>query len=517
MKLKKLLSVGLAAVSAFSLSASAMAAAETITISVPSSDTHKYEAYQIFTGDVAEGYLNNVKWGKNGTGTEGEFVSKAAIDALQAACIVDASGISADVLHGNDATELDTILDYVDLTSPPVAPEITNSKPAEGLATGYYLIKDKDNTITGKDTYTQFIVQVAGNIEISRKASSETSIPVIDKQAENKNGADAMVGDTINYSIKVTVPDNIKSYKGYHFVITDTMGDGLTYSSEAPVLKFYADAESEGVAIPLTKSNVFSADAMKAVDGTPAQYATKAKTQSTKAQLMAFSGDVIAQCASINSASYFVLTYKAVVNDNIALGATGANADAGTNKNSAKMDYTNDPNSDGMGTVNTSDGDDVNIYAYKLLVTEVDTDGNPIKGMTVKLYRKNAQGQYVELYEKTTAADGVLTFPTVSSGSYKLVETSVPSGFSKHSDVEFTITGSIDSTGALTGLSCSLSGANANVNTGVITASISNYASAALPVTGTIGIVVLGAAALAACGGAIGLRIKSKKEDSEEA
>ena len=45
---------------------------------------HTYEVYQIFTGDYSEGVLSNVKWGKNGTGTEGTAVDQTIIDALAA-------------------------------------------------------------------------------------------------------------------------------------------------------------------------------------------------------------------------------------------------------------------------------------------------------------------------------------------------------------------------------------------------------------------------------------------------
>ena len=53
----------------FALAATAFAA-ENTTISAPKGSTRTYDVYQIFTGDLHEGVLSNIKWGKNGTGTE---------------------------------------------------------------------------------------------------------------------------------------------------------------------------------------------------------------------------------------------------------------------------------------------------------------------------------------------------------------------------------------------------------------------------------------------------------------
>ena len=52
------------------------------TISVGESDNRSYDVYKIFTGDLLDNVLSNIKWGKNGTGTEGEAVGSEIIDKL---------------------------------------------------------------------------------------------------------------------------------------------------------------------------------------------------------------------------------------------------------------------------------------------------------------------------------------------------------------------------------------------------------------------------------------------------
>ena len=80
---KKLASLLLALVMVFALATTAFAAEDT-TISAPEGSNRTYDVYQIFTGDLHEGVLSNIKWGKNGTGTVGKAVDQTILDALAA-------------------------------------------------------------------------------------------------------------------------------------------------------------------------------------------------------------------------------------------------------------------------------------------------------------------------------------------------------------------------------------------------------------------------------------------------
>lgn len=484
MKLKQILSLGLAAVSTLAMSVSAMAytAPTDITISVPETDSHSYNAYQIFVGNVGEdGKLNNIKWGQNGTGTPGEGVSAAEFSTLEH-CIL-AEGTTADTRFANDKSELTVIETFVNLSGTPAAEGIDNENPAT-VKSGYYLIKDKD-TPEGEDTYSQYIVKVAGDITISRKAT--TSTPTIHKTADGVNGIDAKRGDTVKYKIKVTLPDNIKAYKAYKFIVTDTLSAGLAFSSDAQV-KYFATAESTGT--------------------------TYTPTSATKSgQVLTVNSGDITGLDGINSASYFEITYDATVLEAAVL----------KNDNTASLQYNNNPNTDTMATLNEGPEDIASVYTYTLAITEVDADGAPIEGMELKLQRKaDNSDNYEDIATLTTDANGLVTFPDLESGAYKLIETAVPTGYAKHDDINFTINGTINDAGVLTALESNIGSqpdvvsSSADYTTGIITATVGNYLSSSLPVTGTLGIVLLGGAALAACGTAIGMRIKSKKEDDED-
>lgn len=125
-------------------SSTSTAAVIKYTITAPKNG-HTYEIYQIFTGDYSTdaagtAKLANIKWGANGTGTAGEAVGQTILDEL--------SKVSS---SASDKAKLDVIEKYVTLTSP--VETITNGGTADVVG-GYYLIKDKDGSLSGSEPYT---------------------------------------------------------------------------------------------------------------------------------------------------------------------------------------------------------------------------------------------------------------------------------------------------------------------------------------------------------------------------
>ena len=165
------------------LSLTAFAAGETYTITIKDAPTgHIYEAYQIFAGDLhTEGekkVLSNIKWGSG--------VSEAGQIALG-----DAAA-AADLLH----TEADAkafagkVSPY--LTSPKTSTETNGTYTISGLEPGYYLVKDRDNSLSDSpdDFYTAYILEVVGDVTARPKGGK----PTLDKQIKhNENGAWQMI------------------------------------------------------------------------------------------------------------------------------------------------------------------------------------------------------------------------------------------------------------------------------------------------------------------------------------
>ena len=112
-----------------------------------SGENHTYKVYQIFSGEMSTNeagakVLSNVKWGKNGTGKTGDAVETGILTALESAT-------------GSDTQKLAVIKNYVNLNTDVFATLNSKNNYAENVPAGYYLVKDEDNTLNGKDEVRQ--------------------------------------------------------------------------------------------------------------------------------------------------------------------------------------------------------------------------------------------------------------------------------------------------------------------------------------------------------------------------
>lgn len=218
--MKRIFTLMLALMMVLALSVTAFAAGPyTITINNSAAD-HTYEAYQIFAGDLetANGktVLTNITWG-------------SGVTAQGQAALGDAAAKAESLTTEEDARAF----------ARAVAPYLTN--PAESTAgngtytianldSGYYLVKDKDNTLTNADDfYTAYLMKVVGNMTATPKGDK----PSLDKQIKhNESGewgvvGDNQIGDTVEFRTITKVPDTA-GYTKYDYIIHDTMSAGLT-------------------------------------------------------------------------------------------------------------------------------------------------------------------------------------------------------------------------------------------------------------------------------------------------
>lgn len=495
--MKKFFALLLTVVMVMGMATSAFAADETYTITAPAT-SHQYEIYQIFTGDLSDGVLSNVVWGENGTG----YVA-GEVTEVEEAILTELEGLSGK----SDAEKLAVITQHADLTTTPVG-TITNGGTYEA-APGYYLIKDKDSSVTGNDVYTTYIVKVVGDVTISPKGTA----PELDKQVEEKNDstgdnswgdtADYDVGDSINYTLTATLPSNYADYKSFYMQFVDTMDAGLTYNEDAKVYAVNGTTEtdiSDSFTIVNTE-NGFTATCMD-----------------------------LKEVADITAATKIVVKYSATLNENANVGAAG-------NKNTADLKYNSDPNWDGDGVPeNPGDTpDDTNIvFTYNVTVDKVKEDETtPLEGAGFTLYK------WVDADDDDAIDDaewnivgseitGVTTFVfnKLDEGTYKLVETTVPDGYNKADDVIFTVESTLNDTEeALTDLV--VKDANGNVisgedltftadkATGVIATDVVNKAGATLPETGGMGTTIFYAVGAVLVIGAVVLLVTKRRMKAE--
>ena len=485
--IKKLASLLLALVMALSLAVTAFAA-ETYSITINNSaEGHTYEAYQIFTGDLATNeagnkVLSNIVWGSG--------VSEAGQTALG-----DAAAKTETLKTEADAKAFAKAVAPYLTTAAGSANTVTDGKYViSGLAAGYYLVKDQDGSLIGdNDSYTEYIIQVVGNVT----ATPKSDVPEVQKKVKDINdstdttktdwqdSADYDIGDSIPFQLKATLADNVSSYTTYKVVFHDTLSKGLTYNNDA---KVYIDG---------TETNGFTVTATVNADGTTT---------------LTVSCDDVKALDAGNS-SVITVEYTAKLNENAVLGSAG-------NPNEVYLEYSNNPNKSEAGSNETGETpkDVVIVFSYKTIINKVDSENKPLTGAAFKL-EKLIKGEDGAADTWTTvkefAVDGTttsFTFSGLDDGQYKLTETKTPVGYNTIDPIYFVIEATHDETAdapTLKTLNAYLTDANGNKQTemkdgesvnidlgtvdltaGSITTTVVNKSGSELPSTGGIGTTI---------------------------
>jgi len=507
----------------------AVFAAEDYEIKLTKNDSaaHTFEAYQIFKGDLygtgSEAALINIEWGEgvNGDGLVTALKQNTELQADFPKATYTASEV-AEIFAGYNDRKIKIAADVIasKLTS-----TISGSCTiAEGTATktgsftldkaGYYLIKDKDGSVADANgAYTDFILQVVDDVEVTAKADVPTLDKKIVENSEEVSKNNASIGDKVEYKITSVVP-NMDGYEKYFFVINDTLSTGLTYNNDA-VVKIDGVAGNVEVEQEAYGTNGFSI-AIKNFIG----YAeSKGKT--------------------------ITITYSATVNKNAAIGET-------PNTNTAQLIYSNNPNVTYNGDNKPASGDPVGKtpeITTKTYVTEVKilkVDGKDatkkLKGAKFQIegegvnvvfvngsaFNQSATGNYyllkdgsftetaptaatMEKYESdakyeeitivnketnsekincigVTDAAGNLSFTGLKAGEYTIKELEAPEGYNKlRKDIKIRILANYGSEDSCT-WSASVIDGDASVQAdGTILIQIGNNQGIHMPETGGIG------------------------------
>ena len=481
--IKKLASLLLVLVMVFALATTAFAEETTYSITINNSaKDHTYEAYQIFTGDLSGTTLSNIVWGSG--------VSEAGQTALG-----DAAAKAETLKTEADAKAFAKAVAPYLTTAAGSANTVTDGKYViSGLAAGYYLVKDQDGSLIGdNDSYTEYIIQVVGNVT----ATPKSDVPEVQKKVKDINdstdttktdwqdSADYDIGDSIPFQLKATLADNVSSYTTYKVVFHDTLSKGLTYNKDA---KVYIDG---------TETNGFTVTATVNADGTTT---------------LTVSCDDVKALGAGNS-SVITVEYTAKLNENAVLGSAG-------NPNEVYLEYSNNPNKSEEGNNETGETpkDVVIVFTYKTIINKVDSETKPLTGAAFKL-EKLIKGEDGAADAWTTikefAVDGTttsFTFSGLDDGQYKLTETKTPVGYNTIDPIYFVIEATHDETAdapTLKTLNAYLTDANGNKQTemkdgesvnidlgtvdltaGSITTTVVNKSGSELPSTGGIGTTI---------------------------
>lgn len=487
---KKLASLLLALVMVFALATTAFAAEDT-TISAPKESNRTYEVYQIFTGDLHEGVLSNIKWGKNGIGTEETAVDQTTLDALAA------------VNGKSDTEKLTEIQKYVKLDSEKFG-TVSNGNSLT-VPTGYYLIKD-NGPVNDGEAYSLYVVQVVGPTTISPKVETTTS----DKKVDDKNdsnttedattwqdSADYDIGDAVPFKLSATIAQDYANYThGYKLTFHDKEDAGLTFNASS--VKVYVDGEEITSGFTVVTENL----------GDDCTFEVRFAN--------------LKDIASVHAGSVISVEYTSTLNNQAVIGSAG-------NKNTSHVTYTNNPNDEQTGEGGKTPDDVVIVFTYKTIVNKVTKNPNydpkvegskayiPLKGAGFTLYKKNASGTEAVGAELKGEDMTTFTWSGLDDGDYKLVETTTPSGYNTIPDIEFTITATHDVSSDNPALT-SLSGGDkftGVISTGVVSANIENQSGAQLPSTGGMGTTIFYVLGGVLVLGAVVLMVTRKRMKSE--
>ena len=426
--IKRSIAFMLALVLTFAMSVTAFAdEAKTYSITIDSAiPGHTYEAYQIFTGDLSEDEttLSNIKWG--------EGISKAGQDTLGSAMDYAAEVLAKMESNSKEATaEAEKLNGYLEKASQTVSVPADSkdvSYKLTGLKAGYYLIKDKDDSLSGSDkSYTEFILKLVKDQTVKPKSGTTTVEKKVkdindttDKAGNYKDkdwqdSADYDIGDNVPFELTATLAENVSAYKTYKLIFHDTLSAGLTYNNDYKVTFNGQDVTSYFTSAYEGTTLTFTCNDVKAFGAT--------------------------------NESVITVDYSAKLNDNAVIGAAG-------NPNEVYLEFSNNPNSNGEGETGNTPKDTVIVFTYKVVVNKVDEKGASLKGAGFTLYKKLADGSqkeisYVEINDDQTT---VFTFKGLDDGDYVLKETKTPDGYNTYADQEFTVKAEHDTVSANPGL-----------------------------------------------------------------
>ena len=437
---------------------------------------HTYEVYQIFTGDFDGKVLSNVKYGVNGAKTAGTEVTAEELKQLT----------DVNVEGKTDQEKLDVIKTFANLGSTPIA-TLTKDNKSYTAAPGYYLIKDKDNIVSGNDANTLYITKVVGDVAISPKSG----VPSFQKKVKDTNdttgdttgwqdSADYDIGDKVPFQLKATLPSNYADYKTYYLAFHDMEETGLSFNADS--VKVYVDSAP-------VDSDKYTVKTTGLTDGCTFE--------------VVFT-DLKTAVAAAKNGSVITVDYTSTLTEQAVLGNQG-------NKNEAKLQFSNNPNFE-QGGESTPTGetpwDNVIVFTYKVVVNKVNENKEALKGAAFKLEKKikDADNQLVKKF--TAGKDTSFTFSGLDDGDYILTETTTPAGYNTIKPITFTVTAdhkvewtTEERTDVLTSLNGNAASGEitfaADESAGSLTADVVNVKGSNLPSTGGMGTVMLYVAGVA--------------------
>ncbi len=474
---------------------------------VSTEQAHKFEVYQILTGELsgtvgADGnVLSNAKWG-------------SGITSWNSTAVTEGDAVSADIMKTiTDANDARDLLDLITLGTAATSVEsASGTATVTGLADGWYVIKDVTNLDGMDDANSAWIIQVSGAEEIEIKnAKPSVDKQVLDELADAEAGstdgwgesADHAINETFQFKLTATIPADVDfdAYDTYKVVFNDSMSEGVVFDSIASVLVGNTAIEDYTTAGTDTSDWTLTIDDVKSY------------------------GVNLANGVTITVVYNAHLNEEAIVDD---VSRTGGDKND-TNCNTVYLQYSNNPDATGAGTsgLGQTEEDTVWVFTYRVDNTKYaeSETGDVLPGAGFKLYSdadcttevpviwSDTLGAYRLTtgdetgVEMVSADDGTFNIVGLDTGTYYLKETSTPTGYNTCAIV--TVMVDADHAEQSDGTVNLDMESSSNIDNSIV-----NKSGSSLPSTGGIGttIFVVGGGAMVA---AAGILLVSKKRMSK--
>ena len=557
------------------------------------SSTTTYKGIQIFTADVDGTTVKNIQWA-GANDAQKEAIQKAVVKAINDWSVANKkrkytsenAQEAADWLNGNHGVTVkneqvanNNVLSMIaaNLNGSGFDWKTTSAGAPSlgGLDAGYWLFLTGtvDNTATDKstDTFSSPVYAVIDG-QTNTTVTPKKDVPTVDKKILNdaaakedlsytqqsgwSDVADSQIGQEVNYKLTGTIASNYATFDTYAYKFTDELSTGLDYVNGS--VEVYALNNNAYTKISSNSYTVKFQDKKLTVDFAVDNNGIKGLKSATADG----TGTL-----SIDANTKIVVFYKAKLNKNAVTGNGDSEGKKG-NYNSVKLEYSNNPYTEGIGTsVEGGAGD----FTFKLNLNKVDQGtekglGNAV--FTIQSADKNTNNQYVASKDDTTKnivagqlvtvednnlpdyvkftsdAEGKIAASGLDAGSYKVTEVQTPGdSYTAAQPFTFTITPTYNSNGTkidslkaefeqtrsdiafgelnntpgdneLTGKDDT----GTNPTTGEVTINVGNTKSVGLPLTGLNGVTFtwIAGGAVLCIGVAHLIRSRKQAEESEQ-
>ena len=566
--MKKIISLVLCLMMVLGMAAPVFADEPTYTLTINNeTQGHTYEAYQIFAGtlETVEGtdkqVLTNINWGASITDSAKLLadILKAAGDAADTSPMKKLLGVTdaaslAEAIADNitsDSDSLDALAEIFGkyLTSAPVAQssyvnaagDVKAHYVINDLSAGYYLVKDKDDSLNNvHDSYTKFILRVIKDETVAPKSA----VPSVDKEISDQladnygESKDFDINDSVYYKWVGHLPSNLSAYETYHYKFYDTLPKGIQHVKFEQIYLTDKDNNIVHTWMDLHDTNNDN-------NNLPAGIVQTVTSNEDGTTLITLEFEnLIALYPSILADQKIVVKYSAFVTRDAVMAAPMTN--------SVYVEYDNDPNGTGEGHYGKTPEDVAHAFTFGINVDKYDADNKATKlpGAEFVLYYTKAEKneetditENVNYYAKvitkafldanpgyvingrpiteadrgvvygwtknrdeasvlTTNENGQIMLRGLDSGIYYLQETKAPAGYNlMETPVKVEIAPTYDKDGNLTSVEYKVDDIKQESNT----VGVRNSSGSTLPVTGGMGttlfyvfggIMVLGAVVL---------------------